>query len=127
MAQTQMSELIRTSLETIRQFLDTDAYIGTPIETLNGVTVIPVSRINVAIAAGGVDYAAKRLTQNQNFGGGSGGGISVTPIAFLTIRPDASVELIPVTVNPIDATLAKIGSAIEQIPDILKRIKNSIF
>jgi uncharacterized spore protein YtfJ len=96
-----MSEIIKSSLNGIKDFTDMENAIGTPIQTPSGVTVIPVSRVSVGFATGGLDYGAKKLVGNQNFGGGGGTGVSITPIAFLTAAGIASKILLlkPVTVR----------------------------
>ncbi len=127
MAQTSMSELVRAALDGLRDFLDSNTHVGTPIETLQGDTILPISRIHVGFATGGVDYAAKKSAPSQNFGGGTGGGVSVTPMAFFILRRDGSTALIPVTQSPIDTSLAKIASAAEHVPALIKRIKKAFF
>ncbi len=125
MAEAHMNDLIRTTLDSVGAFLDTNAYIGTPIQTLTGVTVIPVSRINVGFAAGGLDYASKKSVHTQNFGGGSGGGVSIIPMAFLVIQPQGDVSVVPVRPDPIAASAAKVSAVLEQIPDLIGKIRSA--
>ena len=87
MSETKMSDIIRASLDGIRDLTDMETAIGDAITTPSGVTVIPVSKVTMGIATGGIDYATKKLTSPQNFGGGGGTGMSITPIAFLTVSP----------------------------------------
>ena len=94
MSETNMSEIIRASLEGIRSFTDMDTIVGNAINTPSGVTVIPVSKVSMGIATGGVDYGTKGSHNPQNFGGGGGTGLSITPVAFLTIGRDAEVNII---------------------------------
>ena len=94
MAENKMSEMIKTSLEGIREFADMDTIIGNVINTPSGVSVIPVSRVTIGYASGGLDFGGKKLTPLQNFGGGGGTGLSITPIAFLTVGRDAEVSII---------------------------------
>ena len=91
-----MSEIIKTSLEGIRSFSDSGTVIGNAITTSSGVTVIPVSKVSIGLATGGIDYGGRKMTSPQNFGGGGGTGISITPVAFLTVGPKADVNLVPV-------------------------------
>ena len=94
MSETKMSEIIKASLDGIRNFSDTETVIGNSIVTKSGITVIPVSRITIGLATGGIDYGAKKFSTAQSFGGGGGTGISVTPIAFLLIGTDGGVKLL---------------------------------
>ena len=120
-----MSEIIKSSLNGIKDFTDMENAVGTPIQTPSGVTVIPVSKVSGGFATGGLDYGAKKLMGNQNFGGGGGTGVSITPIAFLTINKDAEVNLIPIvpaTQSGIDNAL----SLIERTPEIIQKIKETL-
>lgn len=127
MSENKMSELIRASLDSIKNFSDAETFIGDAIETKSGVTVIPISRISIALATGGVDYTAKKWSLAQNFGGGSGSGITITPIAFLTIDTAGDTRLIPVDSAPSEHLLNRVLSLIEQAPELLQKIKNSLF
>ena len=121
MSETKMSDIIRASLDGIRDMTDMEAAIGDAITTPNGVTVIPVSKVTMGIATGGIDYATKKLTSPQNFGGGGGTGMSITPIAFLTVSPNAEVGIIPIATA--DNDIEKIIKLIDRSPDILSKIK----
>ena len=122
MSESKMSEIIKASMEGIKSFTDTNAIIGNAINTPSGVTVIPISRVSMAIATGGVDYSQKKLSLPANFGGGGGSGISITPIGFLTVSPDREVNLINVDGGGSD--VEKITSLIERSPDIIEKIKD---
>lgn len=120
-----MSDIIKTSMEGIKYFTDAENAIGKPIQTPSGVTVIPISKVSVGFATGGLDFSAKKILSNQNFGGGGGTGVSITPIAFLTVGKNAEVNLIPVnssSLNSIDHAL----SLIERSPEIIQRIKDAL-
>ncbi len=121
MSETKMSDIIRASLDGIRDMTDIEAAIGEAITTPTGVTVIPVSKVTMGIATGGIDYATKKLTSPQNFGGGGGTGMSITPIAFLTVSPSAEVGLI--SINSVDNDIDKIVRLIDKSPDIISKIK----
>ncbi|MBQ9733007.1 MAG: sporulation protein YtfJ [Clostridia bacterium] len=121
MSETKMSDIIRASLDGIRDLTDMETAIGDAITTPSGVTVIPVSKVTMGIATGGIDYATKKLTSPQNFGGGGGTGMSITPIAFLTVSPNAEVGLIPI--NSPNDEIDKISRLIERSPEIFAKIK----
>ena len=115
-----ISELIKASIEGIKSFADGETIVGKIINTPSGVTIIPISKLTVGFVSGGLDYGQKKLSHVQNFGAGSGTGVSVTPIAFLTVTPDAAVDLIPVEKEK----APKLLSIIERSPDIIEKIKN---
>ena len=117
----EMSEIIKSSLESIKGFADVETIVGRSIITPNGVTVIPISKMTVAFAGAGLDYGQKKISQ-QGFGGGSGTGITITPIALLTIGCDASVNLVSLTGG--NSNSDKFISLLERSPEIIDRIKN---
>lgn len=124
MSETKMSDIIKASMDGIKSFTDMDTVMGGAINTPSGVTVIPVSRVSMGIATGGVDYAAGRPGTTQNFGGGGGTGLSITPIAFLTVGRDAEVNLIHINNSGTDVD--RIASLIEHSPEIIERIKTAL-
>ena len=124
MSENKMSDIIKASVEGIRSFTDMDTVIGTPITTQNGVTVIPVSKVAMGIATGGVDYAGKKLSTSQNFGGGGGTGLSITPVAFLTVGKDADINLIHI--NDVPTDVDRITGLIERAPELIDKIRGSL-
>ena len=127
MAEAQMSDMIRTSLEGIRELAERETFIGEPILTASGVTVIPVSKITIGFATGGIDYSSKRFSTASNFGGGGGSGVSIIPLAFLTVNGEGQVDLIPIETAPEADALIRTIDLIEKTPDLIKRIKNALF
>ncbi len=125
MSENKMSDIIKSSLEGIRGFTDVDVGIGKAIQTPSGVTVIPISKISVGMATGGVDYGTKKFIGTQNFGGGGTTGVSVTPMAFLTVNANAEVNLISLQ-DKGESDVSKIASIIERSPEIIEKIKNAL-
>ena len=128
MSENKLNDIIQTSLDSIRSMVDSNTVIGSPITTANGTLVIPVSKVFVGFASGGVDYLGKN-TQNtshtvNNFGGGGGTGLSITPIAFLTVGRDAEINLIHV--NSAGGDVDRIASLIEHSPEIIEKIKSAL-
>ena len=120
----ELNDIIKESLEGLRELGDVNSAIGDIITTPSGVTIIPVSKISVGFIGGGADYGQKKLTGAQSFGGGSGSGISITPLAFLTIDQNSSVNLISI---PKESTgIERIVSLIQQSPDIINRFKSTL-
>ena len=102
--------------------VDVNSVIGTPITTPDGVTIIPVSKVSVGFGGAGSDYVSKNMNKHENpFGGGAGGGIKVTPIAFLIVK-EGSVRMLPVAA-PANTTTDRL---VEQIPDTLDKIVSFI-
>lgn len=124
MSENKLSDIIGTSLEKVKEFTDSETVVGTPI-TANGVTIIPVSKISMGFASGGLDYNGKssQAAKGKNFGGGGGTGVSVNPVAFLVVHPEGRVEVLPIVSEGADS-VEKVTSLIERSPEILERLKN---
>ncbi len=126
MSDNKMSEIIRASVEGLKSSFDANTIIGEAITTANGTVVIPVSKLSVGFATGGIDYLGKKAapTGNNNFGGGGGSGLSVNPVAFLVISPTGTVELLNVNESkePADA-VSQIINAIERSPELIEKFK----
>jgi len=118
-----MSDIIKASVDGIKSIGDMDTVLGNAVTTPQGVTVIPISKVSIGIATGGIDYGAKKLSINQNFGGGGGGGMSITPLAFITVGRDARINLIHLNENESD--VEKISSLIEKSPEIIEKIRSA--
>jgi len=123
MSETKMSDIIKASVDGIKSIGDMDTVLGNAVTTPQGVTVIPISKVSIGIATGGIDYGAKKLSINQNFGGGGGGGMSITPLAFITVGRDARINLIHLNENESD--VEKISSLIEKSPEIIEKIRSA--
>ena len=119
-------EIIRSSMENIRSLVDANTVIGNPIETKGGITIIPISKVSVGIASGGIDYNPKKEAQPrpQNFGGGGGTGLSVNPVGFLIVDPSGAVDFINVTEKGSPDPIDQVADIIERVPDIIGRIKD---
>ena len=124
MSENKMSDIIRASMDSIRSFTDMETAIGNAITTPNGVTVIPVSKVTMGIATGGIDYGDKKTGASQNFGGGGGTGLSITPIAFLTVGRDGDVNLIHIESS--SGEVDRVLSLIEHSPEIIEKIKTAL-
>ena len=117
MSQT-LPNMLENTITKIREMVDVNSVIGDPITTADGVTIIPVSKVSVGFGGGGSDYVSRNLNKQENpFGGGAGGGVKVTPIAFLIIK-DGNVRMLPVGA-PANTTADRI---VEQVPDLLDKV-----
>lgn len=105
-----LTDVIKTAMDQIQYIAKTETVIGEPIQSGN-VTLIPVSKISVGFAAGGAGNENK-----AGSGAGTGGGINITPVAFITIVDD-KVQVHPVSKS--DPGLAKI---LALAPDIIKKV-----
>ena len=108
-----VSELMRSTIEKIHELVDTNVIVGQPITTPDGVTLIPISRVNFGFGSGGGGYGK---AQPHQFGGGGGAGVKIDPVAFLTIK-DGVTRVLPVAVPPV-STLDRI---VDMAPDLMDK------
>lgn len=108
-----VSELMRSTIEKVHELVDTNVIVGQPINTPDGVTLIPISRVNFGFGSGGGDYGK---IQPKGFGGGGGAGVKIDPVAFLTIK-DGVTRVLPVAVPPV-STLDRI---VDMAPDLMDK------
>lgn len=109
-----LNDLMRATMEKIHEMVDTNTIVGEPITTPDGVTLIPISKVSFGFGSGGGDYGKT----TQNFGGGSGAGVKIDPVAFLVIR-DGSARVLPVAVPPVSST----DRIIEMVPDLMDKVE----
>lgn len=83
----ELNTLLKVSLEHIKEMIDVDTIIGDAITISETVRVIPISRVRMGFLAGGSDISGKTINDNP-FGGGTGGTIFISPIAFLVCKGD---------------------------------------
>ena len=107
--------MLENTIAKIREMVDVNSVIGTPITTPDGVTIIPVSKVSVGFGGGGSDFATKN--SENPFGGGVGGGVKVSPVCFLIVK-DGNVRMISVPA-PANTTTERI---VEMLPDTLDKI-----
>ena len=95
MNENKVNKLLGVSMDKIKEMVDVNTVIGDPINTPDGTTIIPVSRVSYGFGAGGSDLPSKNVQNGGLFAGGSGAGITVQPIAFLVIS-NGNVELLKI-------------------------------
>lgn len=106
--------LLGVSMEKIREMVDVNTVIGDPISLPDGTVLIPVSKVSYGFAAGGSDLPSK--TQTALFGGGSGAGIHITPIAFLVVA-NGDVRMMPMVSKP-DPN----DKLVSMVPDLVDKV-----
>ena len=119
-------EIIRSSMENIRSMFDANKIVGDPINTPQGTTIIPISKISMGVAASGFDYNPKKDAQPrpQNFGGGGGTGITVHPVGFLVIDSYGAVDFINVSQKGKPDPVDQIADLVERTPEIIAKVKD---
>lgn len=123
--QNSIKEIINNALRDVRNILDAETVTGQPICLSNGITIIPVSKISMGFASGGLDLPSKNDNGAKNFGGGGGTGVTVSPIGFLTVYPEGRVEMVPIT--PVEMSpVEQIADMVNRAPEIIGTIRSAI-
>ena len=118
--------LMQTAMESIKEMVDVNTILGDPVETPDGSVIVPVSRASLGFAAGGTEYEVEEQKEHKGFpfGGGTGAGISVNPVAFLVVG-QGQIRLMPVDGNAtIDRLLDMAPRMFEQFQSLLRGGKN---
>lgn len=120
---TKIEGLVQTALEKVKEMIDCETVVGKPIVAADGTTVIPVSKVSVGFASGGSDLPTK--STKDTFGGGSGGGVTITPLAFIAIY-QGEVKLLQLTANSPagNAVVNMVPEVIDKITDFLDKKKS---
>ncbi|MCY8858800.1 GerW family sporulation protein [Bacillus atrophaeus] len=132
MADHPIQGLMKTAMENLKEMIDVNTIIGDPVETPDGSVILTVSKVGFGFAAGGSEFGSKsaekkseddeRKEQKLPFGGGSGGGVSITPIAFLIVGT-TGVRMLHLDENThlIDKLLDSAPQTIERIQQMFKK------
>lgn len=115
-----VQELMANTLGKMRELVDSNTVIGTPITTEAGVTIVPVSKITFGFVSGGTDFANDK--QKDLFGGAASSGASITPVGFLVINGtsvkfmqvaegnrtiDRLINMMPEVIDKLEALISK--------------------
>lgn len=126
MSEHQLTGLMEVTMQKIKEMVDVNTIIGDPITTPDGTVVVPVSKVTYGFASGGSDLPTKKDSAKDYFGGGSGAGVSITPIGFLSIykgevkligiekydgAADRIVGMVPEVIDKVSSLFKKDGKA----------------
>lgn len=113
-----INSLMETTMQKIKEMVDVNTVVGTPITTSDGTTIIPVSKVTFGFASGGSDFPSKQ--PKDLFGGGSGAGVTVSPVAFLVVS-GGNVRILPVITS---------GNTAEQmvnmVPEVIDKVQGFV-
>ena len=115
-----IGNLMDVTMTKIREMVDVDTVVGTPFNTPDGITIIPVSKVSYAFGGGGGDYPVK---DKGGFGGGSGAGVKIDPIGFLVVK-DGGVRMLNITppaANTVDRVIEKAPELIDMVEDLINK------
>lgn len=121
-----IENLMLTAMNSIRDMVDVNTIIGEPIETSNNIIIIPISKVGFGFAAGGSEFKGETIDEYSKkekeeaiqyrlpFGGGSGAGVSISPVAFLVVQQN-NVKLLPVE------HCSAIDRLLDYVPDLMEK------
>lgn len=116
MAQHPIESLMGTSMESIREMVDVNTVVGDPVQTQDGSTVIPISRVSFGFVAGGGEYAGglpSPQADEMPFAGGAGAGVSVQPVGFLVCSASGVRLLSATCASPVERLIESLPQALE--------------
>jgi sporulation protein YtfJ len=97
--------------------VDVSTIIGEPMVT-GDTTLIPVSKVSYGFTSGGTDLPSKQ--NNELFGGAGGGGISITPVAFIVIQ-DGKCRMMQINnyTSSADRAIAMIPELVDKLTELI--------
>lgn len=116
MSEHPINDMMGNVMQKVKEMVDVNTIIGNPITTPDGTTIIPVSKVTFGFASGGGDYPKATAQNRESFGGGGGAGVTIKPIAFLTVS-GGNVRLIQIDENP-----NSIDKLVTSVPDVIDKI-----
>lgn len=120
-----IESLMMTAMTSLENMIDVNTIIGDMVTTVDGTTIIPVSKVAFGFASGGSEFNTNKLNKfSENaklpFGGGSGAGVNISPMAFLIVK-DGSTKLLTLNcTNSVDKLIELIPDFIEKTSSMLK-------
>ena len=122
MAEHPIQNLMNVTMDKIRQMVDSNTIVGKPITTDDGTTILPVSKVSFGFASAGTDFDGKNAANKDLFGGGSGAGVNIQPVAFLVVK-DGCVRTIQLSDgnNTVDRALTMIPELVEKVSALIKK------
>lgn len=129
MSEHPIENLMMTTMTSIQNMVDVNTIIGEPIESKNGITIIPISKVCFGFAAGGSEFSGETLKEYNRkdkdeeieyklpFGGGAGAGVSIHPVAFLVVQ-DNNVKLMSVDHD------SCIDKLLDYVPDLMQKLND---
>ena len=122
MSEKSAGAILSTTIEKVRDLVDTKTIIGEAIYAEGGITIIPVSKVTYGFASGGADFPSKN--EKALFGGGGGAGVTITPVAFLVIN-DGEVTLKHITAydNAAERVVNLVPEMFDKVTGLVKKTK----
>ena len=114
-----IQDIMQTTMSEIKNMIDVNTVVGQAVQTPDGSTVIPVSKVSLGFMSGGGEYSLKNSEGRNPFGGGGGAGITIKPVAFVIVS-GGNCKVVEVENNNM------LGAVVEKIPGLINEIKNMV-
>ena len=117
-----ISDLMETTMQKIREMVDANTIIGSPVTTPDGIVLLPVSKLSFAFAGGGSDFAKKQEAASNGFGGGCGAGVKIEPVAFVVVNGESvkMLHVAPQTMSTLDKVLDAVPGVVDKVTEMIK-------
>ena len=117
-----IGNLMENAISRMREAVNVDTVIGTPITTPDGVTVIPISRVSYGFATGGSDFYAKDAVKSS-LAAGNGAGVKIDPVGFLVIRGEniRMINIAPPANTTVDRVIEKAPELIDTVEELIRK------
>jgi len=91
--------------------------VGDPVQTQDGSTIIPISKVSFGFVAGGGEYACSGMQMGEDlpFAGGAGAGVSVQPMGFLVCSANGVRMLSAQCSSPMERIVDMLPQALEKL------------
>ncbi len=122
MKETPVNKIMECTLDKMRDMVDVSTIIGEPVVTGN-TTLIPVSKVSYGFTSGGTDLPSKQNA--ELFGGAGGGGISITPVAFIVIE-NGKCRMMQINnyTSSADRAIAMIPELVDKLTELITAKKD---
>ena len=122
MAEHPIQNLMNVTMDKIRQMVDSNTIVGKPISTKNNTTNLPVSKVSFGFASAGTDFDGKNAANKDLFGGGSGAGVNIQPVAFLEVKDGCERPIqLSAGSHTIDRALTMLPELVDKVSALLKK------
>ncbi|MBQ8585624.1 MAG: GerW family sporulation protein [Butyricicoccus sp.] len=121
MSEHPIQNLMTETMERIKNMVDVNTIVGTPITTADGTTIIPVSKVSCGFGGGGTDFVAKDNAP-LCFGGGGGAGVTVEPVCFLIVSPTTGAHILPVDAQAVTTA----DRIVEMLPNAFNKVTSFV-
>ena len=121
-----IEKILNTSMNSIKDMIDVNTIVGDAIQASNNTVIIPISKVSFGFASGGSEFKGETIDEYNKkdkdeqiqyrlpFGGGSGAGVSINPIAFLIVQADI-VKLLPIDHS------TSMDKILDYMPDLIEK------